>query len=73
MSKFHAYPKRHAATTRDHGAIAWVLALVAGAIAFYPTFLYFNVTGVLGEMTAEDVTLLSHRILGLHLPPSTTR
>ncbi len=63
MSKFHAHPKRHAATTRDHGAIAWVLALVAGAIAFYPTFLYFNVTGVLGEIQADDHTLL--------IPPET--
>lgn len=63
MSRLHSHPKRHSATARDHGAIAWVLALLVGAIAFYPTFMYFNVTGVLGTIESSDFTPL--------LPPDT--
>jgi LCP family protein required for cell wall assembly len=58
MSTFHTYPKRHAVKRRDHGVLAWTLALIAGALVFVPSYFWFSLTGALDQVESHDVTLL---------------
>lgn len=60
----HLGPKRHAVRSRDHGVLAGVLALVIGAVAFVPSYIYFSAAGALEQVHYQDVTLL----LGPDLP-----
>lgn len=58
MSTFHAEPKRHAVKKRDHGVLAWTLALIAGALVFVPSYFYFSVAGAFEQVVAYDATPL---------------